>query len=199
MRSSGVLLHPTSLPGPFGIGELGPEADRFIAGLNEAGQRWWQVLPIGPTRFRDSPYPSTFAGNPLLISFDLLADEGLLTPAQLDGYPEFIPGPVRFGDLIPARMQLLAAGAGAFEDRASPATKEELATFAEADWLADWSLFTALKTSLHGRPWTDWPAPVRDRQPAALAEVRRELAAEVRNATSSSSSSFRHGRGYEKK
>ena len=185
MRSSGVLLHPTSLPGPFGIGELGPEADRFIAGLNEAGQRWWQVLPIGPTGFGDSPYqsPSTFAGNPLLISFDLLADEGLLTPAQLDGYPEFIPGPVRFGDLIPARMQVLAAVAGAFEDRASPGTKEELATFAEADWLADWSLFTALKTSLHGRPWTDWPAPVRDRQPAALAEVRRELAAEVRNAT----------------
>jgi 4-alpha-glucanotransferase len=80
-RSSGILLHPTSLPGRFGIGELGPEADRWLERLAQMGQRHWQVLPLGPTGFGDSPYQtlSTFAGNPLVISFDRLRDDGLVS------------------------------------------------------------------------------------------------------------------------
>ena len=88
-RASGVLLHPTSLPGPYGIGEIGPEADRFADFLQATGQHLWQILPLGPTSFGDSPYqsPSTFAGNPLWISFDVLIQDKLLTKAQLKHFP----------------------------------------------------------------------------------------------------------------
>ena len=101
-RSSGILLHPTSLPGRFGIGDLGPEAYGFVDFLAAAGQKIWQVLPLGPTGFGDSPYQlfSAFAGNPLLISLDQLAEEGLLTPEELAAAPEFPADEVDYGRVI---------------------------------------------------------------------------------------------------
>src|SRR5215472_3853528 len=106
-RSSGVLLHPTSLPGPFGIGDLGPEARRFVDFLADAGQTLWQVLPLGPTGYGDSPYQcfSALAGNPLLISPELLAQEGWLTDAELR-WPDFPVDRVSFEDVIPWKMPL---------------------------------------------------------------------------------------------
>lgn len=152
------------------------------------------MLPIGPTGYGDSPYqsPSTFAGNPLFISLELLVEEGLLTPAQLARCSQRTPGPVRFGDLIPERMNLLREVGEAWDVRATLALQQALATFAEADWLEDWALFSAIKTAQGGRAWTDWPAPLRDRQPTALAEIRQELAAEVRSATIIQFLFFRH-------
>ena len=108
-RASGVLLHPTSLPGPYGIGEIGPEAERFVDFLQATGQHLWQILPLGPTSFGDSPYqsPSTFAGNPLWISFDLLIQDKLLTKAQLKHFPAFPADKVDFGPVIAARFAVL--------------------------------------------------------------------------------------------
>src|SRR5579863_5881103 len=101
-RSSGILLHPTSLPGRFGIGDLGPESYRFVDFLADAGQRIWQVLPLGPTGYGDSPYQlfSSFAGNPLLISLDRLADDDLLTQEELNQSPAFPADHVDFGNVI---------------------------------------------------------------------------------------------------
>ena len=104
-RRCGILLHPTSLPGPWGIGDLGPEAPRFVAFLESAGQSLWQVLPLNPTGFGDSPYQSfsAFAGNPYLLSPDLLAEDGLLTTADLEVLPRFPGGRVDFGSVIENR------------------------------------------------------------------------------------------------
>src|SRR2546425_6393090 len=109
-RASGILLHPTSLPGRFGIGELGPEALRFVDFLAAAGQRLWQVLPLGPTGYGDSPYQcfSAFAGNPLLVSLDLLEAEGLLTPADLAETPGFPEHEVDYGLVIDFKRSALA-------------------------------------------------------------------------------------------
>src|SRR5271157_1295554 len=108
-RSSGILLHPTSLPGRFGSGDLGPEAYRFVDFLAAAGQRIWQVLPLGPTGYGDSPYQlfSAFAGNPLLVSPELLAADGLLTPEELAQTPDFPLDAVDFGRVIRFRLPLL--------------------------------------------------------------------------------------------
>src|ERR1035441_7652232 len=110
-RSSGILLHPTSLPGRFGIGDLGPEAYGFVDFLAAAGQRIWQVLPLGPTGYGDSPYQlfSAFAGNPLLISLDGLAAEGLLTREELALAPELPVGQVVYGRVVRFKMALLRA------------------------------------------------------------------------------------------
>ena len=108
-RSAGVLLHPTSLPGKFGIGDLGPNAYKFIDFLQSTGQNLWQVFPLGPTGYGDSPYQcfSAFAGNPLLISPELLHADGLLNDEDLNNYPEFNPHQIDFGALIPVKNQLL--------------------------------------------------------------------------------------------
>ena len=109
-RSSGVLMHVTSLPGKYGIGEIGPQAHRFIEWLAESAQKWWQILPIGPTGYGDSPYQSfsTFAGNTMLISFDLLKDDGLLAEEWLNDFPEFPDGNIDYGSVIFARNKILA-------------------------------------------------------------------------------------------
>lgn len=108
-RSGGVLLHPTSLPGPYGIGDLGPQAYRFVDWLASTGCKLWQVLPLGPTGYGDSPYQcfSAFAGNPYLISFDVLLEDGLLTQEDLANAPDFNASTVDFGLLIPWKLDLL--------------------------------------------------------------------------------------------
>ncbi len=182
-RASGVLLHPTSLPGPYGIGDLGPEAYRFVNFLAESGCRLWQVLPLGPTGFGDSPYQcfSAFAGNPYLISPDLLIQEGLLTEANLQPLPGFPQAHVDFGTVIPWKTALLDRAHQRFQQGSFPELKAAFAAFQEehAAWLPDFALFMALKEAQGGRPWTAWDPPLRDRDPQALQQTRRELAEAV--------------------
>ena len=178
-RVSGILLHPTSLPGPFGIGDLGPEADRFVDLLEEAGQGLWQVLPLGPTGYGDSPYQcfSAFAGNPLLISPERLVQEGLLAPADWATLPSFPEAEVDYGRVIPAKMSLLeravdrlldAVGAGETGPLA-PLVREYQDFKAETGWwLEDYALFRAIKEQQGGVAWTAWDPYLRDRQAMAL-------------------------------
>ncbi len=179
-RASGILLHLTSLPGPYGIGDLGPAARRFVDFLHQAGCSVWQVLPLGPTGFGDSPYAtfSAFAGNPYLVSPDDLMVEGLLTQADLSPRPDFPAHRVDYGAVIPYKLSLLDRAYQRLRQRARPDLQAALAAFrqAEAAWLEDFALFMALKEAHHGAPWSAWPEPLRRRDPAALAQARRDLA-----------------------
>lgn len=180
-RASGLLLHPTSLPGRFGIGDLGPAAHDFVEFLSAAGQSAWQVLPLGPTGYGDSPYQglSAMAGNPLLISPELLLRDGLLLESELTE-PTFGDGPVDFGAVIALKAPLLRGVADRFEARASVAMRRAFAEFSAArGWLADYALFAALKDAHGGAPWYAWPSPLAERDAAALAEARESLSAEV--------------------
>jgi 4-alpha-glucanotransferase len=185
-RSAGILLHPTSLPGRFGIGEIGPAADRWLERLAQMGQRQWQILPLGPTGFGDSPYQtlSTFAGNPLLISFDLLREDGLVEAARLDALPQLPADHVAFGDVIGTRLSLLHEVASGFTVRASPPLRAAFEEFlADARWwLDDYALFVSLKAHFAGRTWTDWPADVAGRDPGVLAAAARELSEPINHA-----------------
>ncbi len=173
-RSSGILLHPTSLPGPDGIGDLGPEAYRWVHFLQETGCKLWQILPLGPTGFGDSPYQcfSAFAGNPYLVSPTLLLEEGLLTPQELSDRPQFSPGQVDFGNVIPWKLTLLDRAFARYEQSKSKVLATELESFAagQSFWLNDFALFMAIKESLDGVSWSEWPAPLRRREPNALQE-----------------------------
>ncbi|MCC6629167.1 MAG: 4-alpha-glucanotransferase [Chloroflexi bacterium] len=183
-RASGILLHPTSLPGRFGIGDLGDAADHFLAFLEAAGQRLWQVMPLGPTGYGDSPYQSfsAFAGNPLLISLEALAADGLLTDADLASMPPLPAERVDFGAVIPGKWRLLRQAATRFETVATPAQRADFERFrADASgWLDDFALYMALKEAHDGAGWQDWQAPLRRREPAALAEALHRLAEPVR-------------------
>ncbi|HRV30456.1 MAG TPA: 4-alpha-glucanotransferase [Kiritimatiellia bacterium] len=185
-RASGVLLHPTSLPGPYGIGEIGPEAYRFADFLAETGQRLWQILPLGPTSYGDSPYqsPSTFAGNPLWVSFDVLIQDGLLKKEELADFPEFPAEKVDFGPVILARMEILETVCNQFAKRASKILKEQFNAFctAQAEWLDDYALFAALKDAHGGVPWPQWGLELAQRQADALATAREKFAKEIRRA-----------------
>ena len=176
MRRSGILLHPTSLPGPHGSGDLGGAAHRFVRWLADAGQRVWQVLPLGPTGFGDSPYQalSSRAGNPLLVSLEALAREGWLDDADLAGAPAGSPDRADLGRAARWRRERLARAARRFAEQADAERSAELEGFRarEADWLRDWSLFAALKDAQDGRPWIEWPAPLARRDPAALDAAR---------------------------
>jgi 4-alpha-glucanotransferase len=178
-RAAGLLLHPTSLPGRFGIGDLGPAAHRFVDFLEYAGQRRWQMLPLGPTGFGDSPYQSfsSFAGNHYLISPEALAADGLLDRADLDGVPAFPADTVDFGSVIAWKLALLDRAFERFESGRAPALREALERFAaeQASWLEDYALFMALKERL-GRAWPEWDRGLALREPAALAEARTSLA-----------------------
>ena len=182
-RASGILLHITSLPGPYGIGDLGPAARRFADFLHEAGCSVWQVLPLGPTGFGDSPYAtfSAFAGNPYLISPDDLLVEGLLTEADLADRPAFPAGRVDYGAVIPYKLRLLDRAYERFRSGVRPDLEADFAAFrrAEASWLDDFALFMALKEAHQGAPWNAWPEPLRRRDPAALEQARRDLAEAV--------------------
>jgi 4-alpha-glucanotransferase len=177
-RKSGILLHITSLPGPWGMGELGPQARVFGQLLAEARQKLWQILPTGPVGYGYSPYSSlsAFAGNPLLISFDELIADGLLTEKQLKHFPQFDPHRIDFPAVIEAREKILFKVADRFEPDA------DFTAFCvrEADWLADYSLFMALRETQGFRPWTEWPAALRDRDFLSLGKVRTKLAKKIR-------------------
>ncbi len=183
-RVAGILLHPTSLPGPHGIGELGAQATSFLDFLRETGQSLWQVLPLGPTGYGDSPYQcfSAFAGNPLLVSLERLRDEGLLEDAELRASPDFPAAQVDFGRVIEHRRPLLAKACAAFETQADAARRDAFAAFVSqhASWLPDFALFMALKRANGGAAWNTWDQALVGRDPAALDKARRELARDVR-------------------
>jgi 4-alpha-glucanotransferase len=182
-RAGGVLLHPTSLPGPYGIGDLGPAAHDWVQWLARSGCRLWQVLPLGPTGYGDSPYQSfsAFAGNPLLISPDLLVQEGLLTQDELAGAPAFPEDHVDFGPVIAWKDSLLSRLTETFDARASDEQREAYLSFRDAnqDWLEDFALFMAVKRAHSGTPWTEWSDGLRCREPEALVSAARVLHADV--------------------
>jgi len=173
-RSSGILLHPTSLPGPYGIGDLGPSAFYFIDWLAESGCKLWQVLPLGPTGYGDSPYQcfSAFAGNPYLISPDYLLRDDLLHPDDLKEIPDFDAGTVDYGRIIPWKLNLLERAFIRFKSRPRPARQEYDHFCAEnVSWLPDYALFMALKETDGGGAWGGWPEGVRKRDPDSLTEA----------------------------
>jgi 4-alpha-glucanotransferase len=171
-RTSGILLHPTSLPGPYGIGDLGPAAHRFVDFLTAAGQGLWQMLPLGPTGYQDSPYQCTsaFAGNPLLVSPELLRDAGWVDAADL-AHPEFPRGQVDFGAVHAFKRRLMLRAFDGFRARASTAERAEYEGFCneQRQWLDDYALYAAIKEQQQDRPWTDWPEPLALRDTDALA------------------------------
>lgn len=187
-RSSGILLHPTSLPGRFGIGEIGRGAELWLESLNRMGQTVWQVLPLGPTGYGNSPYQSlsSFAGNPLLISFDSLVRDGMLTPQDLALLPEFPDQYVAFGPVIEVRTAFLKLAARRFLTQcdASPLLQRAFEVFCthESGWLDDWAMFAALKEAHNLKPWTEWPRDVALREEVAMAEVMSALEAEIADA-----------------
>ncbi|GIV96080.1 MAG: 4-alpha-glucanotransferase [Herpetosiphonaceae bacterium] len=179
-RASGVLLHPTSFPGRFGIGELGSEAYRFVDFLARAGQRLWQVMPLGPTGYGDSPYasPSAFAGNPMLVSLERLQQEGLLEEDDVATMPPLPEDRIDFGAVIPVKMGLLRRAFERWRDgRASNEQREQFQAFVEEHrfWLEDYALYMALQETYSGQ-WNSWPDDLVVRRPEALEQARRELA-----------------------
>lgn len=178
-RASGILLHPTCLPGKYGCGDLGPEATRFALRLAGNAQRWWQMLPVGPVGFGNSPYSalSAFAGNPLLVSLEGLVRDGLLEPEALAGSPRFPVDRVDFARVAPWRESLLRR---AFQS-IGRAQKAALARFreAEAGWLEDYVLYRALKFAHVERAWIDWDRDLRLRRRSAVERAREELSGEI--------------------
>jgi len=177
-RSAGVLLHPTALPSPFGIGDFGPQAASYVAWLARAGVRWWQVLPLGPPGPGNSPYSATssFAGNPAMLSPLALVEDGLLEESDLASVPEFPEFAIDFGWVSAFKAQLLDA----VYDRLKAAPRDDFS--AELDdfrkrhesWLRDYSLFAALKEAHHGAPWYEWPQELKRREPRVLESWREE-------------------------
>jgi len=175
-RSAGVLLHPTSLPSRYGIGDLGPEAFRYIRWLGEAGVGWWQILPLYAPGPGNSPYSatSTFAGNEWLISPDLLVDDSLLETEELEEAEALPADRVAYGELIPWKKRLLRTAFERFRSQQPPDLMQELAMFRDAhsEWLEDFALFLALKRDQGGAPWFDWPRPLAHREPRAIEDWR---------------------------
>lgn len=177
-RSCGVLMHITSLPSPYGIGSLGAAAESFIGWLKSAGQKYWQVLPIGPTGYGDSPYQSfsTFAGNPLLIDLDELSEKGLLSGERLRA-ADFgaDPATVDYEKTAKAKTALLRE---AFEKFRPDGAYESFAA-REAYWLDDYALFMAIKEENGLVSWTEWDEPLRRREESALSAARERLGKEI--------------------
>jgi 4-alpha-glucanotransferase len=182
-RSSGVLLHPTSFPGPFGIGDLGQAAYEFVDFLVASGQTLWQVLPLGPTGYGDSPYQcfSAFAGNTLLISPQQLVKDGLLTESDLQIDVAFNADRVEFGRVIEWKTAILKRAFQRFEN-ASPEVIQQFEQFCNsaAFWLDDYALFRALKNAQDGKPWNKWDVRVARREPDALRMAGEHLRQEIR-------------------
>ncbi|MCL2361744.1 MAG: 4-alpha-glucanotransferase [Defluviitaleaceae bacterium] len=182
IRLSGILAHPTSFPGPFGIGDLGAGAYQFIDFLSEAKQKLWQVLPLGPTGYGDSPYQSfsSFAGNHYMISPELLVEQGWLTVADLVD-PGFDPRAVDYGSVIEYKMNLLKKAYTAFKIQATQGEKNCIIKFARKHkhWLPDYALFVALKGYHGGESWMKWAPELSHRDPKAMAEMKIKLADEI--------------------
>jgi 4-alpha-glucanotransferase len=179
-RASGILLHPTSFPSRFGIGDLGQEAYRFLDFLAESAQQLWQILPLGPTGYGNSPYMcySAMAGNPMLISLDQLQEDGLLSEADFAHCPEFPEDTVDFDRAIAYKLPLLRKACDRFLNTAPAGEQQAFEEFCDrtSDWLDDYALFVALKQEVYdGTSWHTWPEEVAKRQPAALQHWRHEL------------------------
>lgn len=181
-RGSGILLHITSLPGRCGIGDLGPDAHAFVDFLAAAGQKYWQFLPLCPTspELDNSPYMglSAFAGNPLLISPALLAEEGLLPRRHLDNLPDFSEYLVDFNRVVPWKQEVLAAAFQVFQHEGGAEGFDDFCR--AATWLDDYALFMALREEQRLRPWYEWPQALASREEEALAAGRQRLKERVR-------------------
>jgi 4-alpha-glucanotransferase len=181
-RTCGILLHPTSLPGPGGIGTLGAAARAFVDLLRDAGQGVWQILPLGPTGYGDSPYAalSTFAGNPLMIDLEALAADAVVDAGELGAAPPSTER-VDFGAVVAFKIPLLERAAARFVARAPAERRRELEAFCESNawWLEDFALFMAIKKAERGRPTREWDEPLRKRDPAALARAGEQLAVQL--------------------
>jgi 4-alpha-glucanotransferase len=183
-RTSGLLLHPTSLPGAFGIGDLGPSAFEFIDLLAAAGQRVWQVLPLGPTGYGDSPYQcfSAFAGNTLLVSLERLIEDGLVTEPEVGDRQLFRQGDVDFPAVIAHRQALWPRVLDRFEGAGSTAMRDRFDAFCRthAAWLDDFALFMAVKEAQDQTAWTTWEPDIAGRDRAAVARWSARCAREIR-------------------
>jgi 4-alpha-glucanotransferase len=182
-RSSGILCHPTCFPSRHGIGDLGQGAYDFVDWAAGAGQKLWQILPLGPTGYGDSPYQcfSAFAGNPNLISPDQLAWHGLLPAEALAEVPPFADGRVDYGPVIAHKARLLRRSFEHFQAHGTAEQRAGFAAFLEYHdgWVKDYALFMALKAHFGGGSWQDWPREVALRRPKALDPLRVELAAAI--------------------
>ncbi len=171
-RASGILLHPTSLPGKYGIGTLGKAATDFIDFLVRSKQKYWQILPLGPTGYADSPYQcySAHAGNPNLIDLEILVKERLLSFEDLNEFPVSDNGPVDFDMVQKARKPFLYKAYKNFSERNDPTAKLKFRNFLKENysWLNDYALFVAIKNNLEFKPWYDWEEDIKKRQPEAL-------------------------------
>ena len=181
-RSAGILLHPTSLPGNYGIGDLGDDAFRFIDFLKDAGQTLWQVFPLGPTGYGDSPYQcfSAFAGNPLLISPDKLLEDGFLNKKDVEHIPQFNSSQIDYGAIINYKKSLLQK---AFENfiTDSNGTGKEFEKFCDEhnDWLEDFTFFMALKDAHGGKAWNEWDKKLVHRDEHELNKWKEKLSDEI--------------------
>jgi 4-alpha-glucanotransferase len=177
-RGSGILLHISSLPSPFGIGDFGPGAYQFIDTLAQAKQQYWQILPLNPTENIDgnSPYssPSAFAGNPLFVSPEILINEGLLLKEEMVGIPVFSAHLVDYGKVVPFKLTLLRKAFVNFNKQKH--SKAAFHEFSESNryWLDDYALFTVIKKNIDHRMWAEWPEGLKRREPAALKKIIRE-------------------------
>ena len=182
-RSSGVLLHPTSLPGPYGIGDFGAEAYRFVDFLHSAGQRLWQVLPLNPTGYADSPFQcfSASAGNPMLISLERLADQKILSKEDLRTLPMFPAERVDYGAAIQFKRPLLQKAAANFFANAAGEDRSQFDQFcqANADWLDDFALFMSVKEAHDLVAWPFWPADIGRREAKAVESWSKKLASQI--------------------
>ncbi|NER37303.1 MAG: 4-alpha-glucanotransferase [Oscillatoria sp. SIO1A7] len=182
-RSSGILLHPTSFPSRFGIGDLGEAAYRFIDFLAESKQQLWQILPLGPTGFGNSPYMcySAMAGNPLLISPDRLKEQNLLSEADLADFGEFPVEKVDFEPVKSLKEGLFQKACQNFQQGAPPELQQEFQEFCEskAYWLEDYALYMSLKSDLQGASWHTWEPELASRDPERIEKERDRLSDEV--------------------
>jgi 4-alpha-glucanotransferase len=182
-RASGILLHPTSLPGRYGIGDLGPEAYHFVDFLRDTGQGVWQVLPLGPTGYGDSPYQcfSAFAGNPLLISPELLVERGHLCRADVEHVPDFPASQVDYGPVIDHKKQLLSTAFRNFQRMDNVQEQNDFASFCDSrrSWLDDYAFFMSCKDHYRGAVWTTWEKDAAARQPEAVERLTQALAEEI--------------------
>ncbi|HUP49387.1 MAG TPA: 4-alpha-glucanotransferase [Thermoanaerobaculia bacterium] len=183
-RVAGILLHPTSLPGEYGVGDLGDELIAFLDWASSAGIGLWQVLPLNPPGYGQSPYDclSSEAGNPLLISPQRLLQDGLITPEEVGDIPPFDAGHVQFDAVRVWKGRLLRAAWECFRQGAWPAMRRALSHFEaeEREWLDDFALYMAIKESQSSVPWWEWSGGLAHRDPAALKKARRELNGETR-------------------
>ena len=182
-RASGILLHPTSLPGKHGIGSLGKAAFDFVDFLVKAKQRYWQILPLGPTGYGDSPYQcfSSKAGNPYLIDLDLLVEQGLLEADDLPVSGSLGMTKIDYGKVIDAKLELLQKAEKNFRARGSYESKEKYHQFLELNryWLDPYALFMALKEKFNKRPWYEWDYDYKMHHESVLGPAREELAATI--------------------